>query len=81
MEKKTYSNLVVSSAPHIVSNVDTTRIMAMVIMALIPSLLVSIYVFGMRVLTLTVVCIVASVFFEWAWNALMHKRQDRKSVV
>ena len=75
MEKKTYSNLVVSSAPHIVSNVDTTRIMAMVIMALIPSLLVSIYVFGMRVLTLTVVCIVASVFFEWAWNALRHKRQ------
>ena len=75
MEKKTYSNLVVSSAPHIVSNVETTRIMAMVIMALIPSLLVSIYVFGMRVLTLTVVCIVASVFFEWAWNALMHKRQ------
>ena len=75
MEKKTYSNLVVSSAPHIVSNVDTTRIMAMVIMALIPSLLVSIYVFGMRVLTLTVVCIVASVFFEWAWNDLMHKRQ------
>ena len=75
MEKKTYSNLVVSSAPHIVSNVDTTRIMAMVIMALIPSLLVSRYVFGMRVLTLTVVCIVASVFFEWAWNALMHKRQ------
>ena len=75
MERKTYSNLVVSSAPHIVSNVDTTRIMAMVIMALIPSLLVSIYVFGMRVLTLTVVCIVASVFFEWAWNALMHKRQ------
>ena len=75
MEKKTYSNLVVSSAPHIVSNVDTTRIMAMVIMALIPSLLVSIYVFGMRVLTLTVVCIVASVLFEWAWNALMHKRQ------
>ena len=75
MEKKTYSNLVVSSATHIVSNVDTTRIMAMVIMALIPSLLVSIYVFGMRVLTLTVVCIVASVFFEWAWNALMHKRQ------
>ena len=47
MEKKTYSNLVVSSAPHIVSNVDTTRIMAMVIMALIPSLLVCIFVFGM----------------------------------
>ena len=31
MEKKTYSNLVVSSAPHIVSSVDTSRIMAMVL--------------------------------------------------
>lgn len=75
MEKKTYSNLVVSSAPHIVSNVDTTRIMAMVIMALIPSLLVSVYVFGMRVITLTLVCIISAVFFEWIWNVLMHRRQ------
>lgn len=75
MEKKTYSNLVVSSAPHIVSNVDTTRIMLMVVMALVPSFLVSIYVFGMRVIALTLVCIVASVFFEWAYNKLMKKPQ------
>lgn len=75
MEKKTYSNLVVSSAPHIVSNVDTTRIMAMVIMALVPSFLVSVYIFGMRVITLTLVCIVSAVFFEWIWNVLMHRRQ------
>lgn len=75
MEKKTYSNLVVSSAPHIVSNVDTTRIMAMVIMALVPSFLVSVYVFGMRVISLTLVCIVSAVFFEWIWNVLMHRRQ------
>lgn len=75
MEKKTYSNLIVSSAPHIVSSVDTTRIMAMVVMALIPSFLVSIYVFGWRVISLTLVCIVASVFFEWAYNKLMKKTQ------
>lgn len=75
MEKKTYNNLVVSSAPHIVSNMDTSRIMMMVILALVPSLLVSVYVFGMRVLSLTAVCIVAAVFFEWIWNVLMHKRQ------
>ena len=74
MEKKTYNNLVVSSAPHIVSNMDTSRIMMMVILALVPSLLVSVYVFGMRVLSLTAVCVVASVFFEWVWNVLMHKR-------
>ncbi len=75
MEKKTYSNLIVSSSPHIVSNTDTTRIMAMVILALVPSFLVSIYVFGFRVVPLTLICIVASVFFEWAWNKLMKRRQ------
>ena len=75
MDKKTYSNLVVSSAPHLVTNMDTTRIMLMVLIGLAPSFLVSIYVFGMRVIALTVVCVVASMFFEWAWNKLMHKKQ------
>ena len=75
MDKKTYSNLVVSSAPHLVTNMDTTRIMLMVLIGLAPSFLVSIYVFGMRVIALTAVCIIASMFFEWAWNKLMHKTQ------
>ena len=75
MEKKTYSNLVVSSAPHIVSPVDTSKIMLMVIMALMPSLLVSVYVFGFRVITLTAVCVISAVGFEWAWNKLNHKTQ------
>ena len=75
MDKKTYSNLVVSSAPHLVTNMDTTRIMLMVLIGLAPSFLVSIYVFGMRVIALTAVCIIASMFFEWVWNKLMHKTQ------
>ena len=75
MDKKTYSNLVVSSAPHLVTSMDTTKIMLMVLIGLAPSFLVSIYVFGMRVIALTGVCVVASMFFEWAWNKLMHKTQ------
>jgi len=75
MEKKTYSNLVVSSAPHIVSPVDTSKIMIMVMMALLPSLLVSVYVFGFRVITLTAVTVIAAVGFEWAWNKINHKTQ------
>ena len=75
MDKKTYSNLVVSSAPHLVTNMDTTKIMLMVLIGLAPSFLVSIYVFGARVIALTAVCIAASMFFEWAWNKLMHKPQ------
>ena len=75
MDKKTYSNLVVSSAPHLVTNMDTSKIMLMVLIGLAPSFLASIYVFGARVIALTAVCIAASMFFEWAWNKLMHKPQ------
>ena len=76
MDKKTYNNLLVSSAPHIVTNMDTTRIMMMVLIGLAPSFLASIYIFGAKtVISLTLVCAVASVFFEWAWNKLMHKKQ------
>ena len=75
MDKKTYSNLVVSSAPHLVTNMDTTRIMLMVLIGLAPSFIVSVYVFGARVIALTAVCVAASMFFEWAWNKLMHKTQ------
>ena len=54
---------------------DTSKIMLMVLIGLAPSFLVSIYVFGARVIALTAVCIAASMFFEWAWNKLMHKPQ------
>ena len=75
MDKKTYNNLVVSSSPHIVTNMDTSRTMATVMIALVPSLLVSIWVFGFRALILTVVCIASSMFFEWVYNKLMKKTQ------
>ncbi len=75
MEKKTYSNLIVSSSPHLVSNMDTTRIMGAVITALLPALVVSTIMFGPRVLLLTAVCIAACVFFEWAYNAIMKRPQ------
>ena len=75
MDKKFYNNLIVSSSPHIVTNMDTTKIMSMVILAMVPSLLVSTYVFGIRVLILTAVCIASAMFFEWAWNKLMKKQQ------
>lgn len=75
MDNKYYNNLTVSSAPHLVTGLDTAKTMKMVLLALLPSFLVSIYVFGPRVIALTAVCIAASVFFEWAYNKGMHKRQ------
>lgn len=73
--KKIYNNLVVSSSPHMVSATDTTRIMLLVIVALIPSLCASVYIFGARVLLLAAVCVIASVAFEWLWNAILKKQQ------
>lgn len=78
MEKKYYNNLIVSSSPHAVNNEDTQRIMGMVILALIPSLCVSTYVFGPRVLILSAVCMLSAVLFEYLWNMLMHKPQTIK---
>lgn len=75
MEKKYYNNLIVSSSPHAVNNEDTQRIMGMVILALIPSLCVSTYVFGPRVLILSAVCVLSAVLFEYLWNMLMKKPQ------
>lgn len=75
MENKVYDNLVVSSAPHFVSEVDTTRIMASVILALVPAFLVSTYVFGFRVIILTLVCVIACVGFEYLFNMIIKKKQ------
>lgn len=76
MEKnKFYDDLVVSSAPHIVTNNDTQKTMGMVLLALCPSLFVSIWTFGFRVLTLSLVCVLASVFFEWGYNKIAKKTQ------
>lgn len=75
MDKKYYDNLIVSASPHLVTAMDTQKTMLMVLIALVPSLLVSTYVFGFRVLILAAVCIAASMFFEWAWNKLMKRKQ------
>lgn len=75
MDKNFYGNLTVSNSPHLVTSLDTRKTMMMVLIALIPSFLVSIYVFGPRAIALTAVCIAASVFFEWAFNKVTKRKQ------
>ena len=48
-------NLIVSSAPHVVSPVNTSRIMLDVLIALVPAVAMATFVFGMRALLLTAV--------------------------
>lgn len=73
-EKKYFDNLIVSSSPHLVTSLDTQKTMLLVIIALVPALCVSTYVFGPRVLLLTAVSMVASMCFEWLWNKMMKRR-------
>ena len=67
------SNLLVTSNPHIVDSMNTTKIMSLVVIALLPSLIASVVIFGARALILAAVCIVASMFFEWAYEKLAKK--------
>ena len=75
MDNKYHGNLAVSSAPHLVGPVNTTRVMSMVLIALIPAFAVGIYQFGYRVIVLTAVCAAACVLFEYLVNKIMKREQ------
>jgi electron transport complex protein RnfD len=75
MEKQYHDNLVVSSAPHAVSNVDTTKVMGTVLLALAPAFVVGIYQFGYKAAVQTIICIIACVVFEYLFNAIMKRKQ------
>lgn len=66
-----HGNLIVSSAPHVVSPVNTSKIMLDVCIALIPALIMEVVVFGIRALILTAVCVAACVIFESATRKIL----------
>ena len=72
-QMKYFYELTISSSPHAHSPVTTQTIMRDVLIALAPALLGSIYFFGFRALTVTLVSVCACVFFEWAYCRLTHK--------
>ncbi|MBQ0037539.1 MAG: RnfABCDGE type electron transport complex subunit D [Clostridiales bacterium] len=70
-----YKNLklIASSSPHIRSNENTRSIMLDVIIAMLPALVMAIWNFGARALTVTLVSVIACVFWEWAYRKLLNK--------
>ena len=71
--KKYYDNLTVSSSPHLVTSLDTTRTMLYVVAALLPAAAMSILYFGIPAFVMIAVCMVCSAFFEWAYEKLLNK--------
>ena len=80
MENIYRDNLTVSSAPHLVTKLDTQKTMMWVLIALAPALAMGVYVFGINALIMTAVCIVSCVFFEWAYEKLMKKESTVKDL-
>lgn len=68
-------HVTVTSSPHITSGETVRGIMLDVIIALLPSLGVSTYFFGPRVLIVTAIAMISSVFFEFLYRLLMKKHQ------
>ena len=64
----------VSPSPHIRSNITVKTIMRDVIIALMPALIVGIYFFKMNAVLVILTSVVSSVFAEWLWEKLTHKR-------
>ena len=59
--------LTISSSPHVHSKTTTQTIMRDVLIGLAPAMVMAIYVFGLRALTVTAVSVAACVFFEWLY--------------
>ena len=70
---KYYDNLTVSSSPHLVTSLDTTKTMLYVVAALCPAAIMSIVYFGIPAVVIIAVCMASCAFFEWAYEKLMNK--------
>ena len=72
-QMKYYYELTVSSSPHVHQEATTKTLMRDVIIALMPALVFSVYNFGIRALTMTLVSVLSCYGFEKLWNILMKK--------
>ena len=70
---KYYDNLTVSSSPHLVTSLDTTKTMLYVVAALSPAAVMSVLYFGIPALVMIAVCMASSAFFEWGYEKILNK--------
>ncbi len=73
MSRYNQGTLIVSSSPHVLNNINTSRIMLDVIIALVPAFIMSGVIFGPRAILLTITCVVSCVVFEWAFEKVTNK--------
>ncbi len=69
------NKLIVSLSPHVHGNDSVQKNMYGVIVALMPALLVSLFIFGLGAAIVTLTSVAACVFFEWAITKFILKRE------
>ncbi len=69
------NKLIVSLSPHVHSGDSIQRNMYGVIIALVPALLVSFYMFGLGAVIVTLTSVAACLFFEWAITKFILNRE------
>ncbi|MDY6968757.1 MAG: RnfABCDGE type electron transport complex subunit D, partial [Spirochaetota bacterium] len=72
-EKETKSKLFLSNAPHIKDNQSIKIVMWLVVLALLPSCIYSVFIFGINSLILIVASIVSAILAEALFQILMKK--------
>lgn len=75
MEEFKYGNLIIAHSPHIDDGATTSKIMAQVLIALMPTLGVSVWMFGHRALLLTLICVVFCVLFELLFQRITQRTE------
>ncbi len=73
MENNSKNNLLISSSPHIFSNLSVQKIMWNVAIALLPAVLVSLWLFRIKALMLIIVCVLTSIIAEVLFLKLRKK--------
>jgi electron transport complex protein RnfD len=67
--------ITISPSPHLHSQVSTKKLMTGVLIALLPSLAVSVWMFGWRTLIVTAVAVLSSVLFEYLIQKYLLKKK------
>ncbi len=78
------NKLIVSSSPHIKTNHETPRIMLDVLIALLPTTIAGVLIFGPEALLVIVTCVLSSIVAEYVFNIVTKKDQtiyDMSAVV
>ena len=67
--------LIISSSPHVHSKNTTQKIMADVLIALLPSSVIAVILFGLKALLILAVCVGSCVISEFLFNLIVKKKQ------